>query len=262
VDLDPFLQRMKARPGDRTLVALDVDGTISSIAPSPAEAVVDDELRATLRRLSGRLHLWLISGRDADEVRRMVGIGSVPCVGAHGLEVLDDRGLRPLFSANAVPTDFEKVVEEVAADVPEAVPYVERKRWSVAFHYRGVPRPSQVRERLRRSIEAHLPAGLRFREGKMVVEVVPAIEHDKGTALEWLIDSLTPERVLVAGDDLTDIAMFEALSERRARTGMDGLSVAVVQGSETPEPVVAAADTTVDGVRGLHRLLLMLLDRL
>lgn len=257
---DPFLQRVRTHPGDRTLVALDVDGTISDIAPSPEEAVVTDDLRATLRRLSERFHLWLISGRDADEARRMVGIDSIPCIGAHGLEVLDEQGLRPLASAEASERELERLVEDVAADVPEAVPFVERKRWSVAFHYRRIPQASQVPERIRGSIEAHLPPGLRLGAGKMVVEVVPAVDHDKGTALEWLIGTLAPERVLVAGDDLTDVAMFKALAERRARTGIDGLSVAVLHGSETPEPVVAAADTTVDGVRGLHQLLLGLLD--
>jgi trehalose-phosphatase len=260
VDSDLFLQRVKARPGEHTLVALDVDGTISAIAPSPEEAVVDDELRATLRRLSERFHLWLVSGRDADEVRRMVGIESIPCIGAHGLEVLDEQGLRPLFSAEASQRELEKLVEEVAADVPEAAPYVERKRWSVAFHYRRIPNASQVSERLRRAIEAHLPPGLRPRAGKMVIEVALAVDRDKGTALGWLIDSLAPERVLAAGDDLTDVAMFEALSERRTRSDIEGLSVAVLHGSETPEQVVAAADTTVDGVHGLHQLLLRLLE--
>ncbi len=260
VDLDTFLDRVRMQPGERTLVALDVDGTISAIAPSPAAAAVDDELRTTLRRLSDRFRLWLISGRDAGEVRRMVGIDFIPCIGAHGLEVLDEGGLRPLFSAENAAPELEKLIDQVTADVPEAAPYVERKRWSVAFHYRRVAAPLEVSERLRRSIDSHLPPGLRPRSGKMVIEVAPAVEHDKGTALDWLIERFAPERVLVAGDDLTDVAMFQALSERRARGGIEGLSVAVLHGSETPEAVVAAADTTVDGVHGLHRLLLRLLQ--
>jgi trehalose-6-phosphatase len=93
----------------------------------------------------------------------------------------------------------------------------------------------------------------------MVFEAMPAVDRDKGTALEWLIDEAGPACLLTAGDDLTDIPMFDALTRRRVRGEIDGLSVAVLHSDETPEAVVAAADTTVDGVEGLHWLLLALL---
>jgi trehalose-phosphatase len=254
-----FFQEARSQP-DRTLVALDVDGTVSAIAPSPTEAVVDDAVRATLRRLSERYQLWFISGRDADDVRRMVGIASAGYIGAHGLEVLDEQGLRPLGSVEDVQPLLEKLVQAVTSDVPEAAPYVEYKRWSVAFHYRALPPSSQIADRLRRSVDAHLSPALRLRPGKMVLEVLPAAQHDKGRALEWLLGAIGPARVLAAGDDLTDVTMFQVVAERRARGGIDGLSVAVLHGVETPEEVVAAADTMVDGVPGLHELLLTLLD--
>jgi trehalose-6-phosphatase len=67
-------------------------------------------------------------------------------------------------------------------------------------------------------------------------------------------------RVLVAGDDITDITMFAALRERRASGTVDGVAVAVLHDDETPSELVQAADTTVDGVTGLHALLRKLLD--
>ena len=130
--------------------------------------------------------------------------------------------------------------------------------WTAAesFHYRALPASE---ERLRRSIDAHATRELSVRAGKMLYEVGPAVEHDKGTALAWLIETHRPARVLAAGDDLTDVAMFAALEERRARNEIAGVAVAVLQPGETPADVLAAADTAVDGVAGLHRLLLELL---
>lgn len=254
-----FFQEAKSQP-DRTLVALDVDGTVSAIAPSPTEAVVDDAVRATLRSLSERYRLWFISGRDADDVRRMVGIASAGYIGAHGLEVLDEQGLRPLTSVEGVQPQLQELIQAVTADVPEAAPYIERKRWSVAFHYRALSPSSQIADRLQRSVAGRLSPALRLRPGKMVLEVLPATQHDKGRALEWLLAAVGPARVLVAGDDLTDVTMFQVMAEHRARGDIDGLSVAVLHGAETPDEVVAAADTTVDGVPGLHELLRALLD--
>lgn len=260
IAFDVFLRKAISSP-ERTIVALDVDGTISSIAPSPAEAVVDASMRTTLRSLSERYRLWFISGRDASQVRDMVGISTAGYVGAHGLEVLDrhDQDPRPLVSVINLESELEKLVRAVTSELPAIKSHVEAKRWSVAFHYRGIPEYSLSPDRLRRGIEGHLPPALRIRPGKMVFEVVLAVEHDKGSALDWLISTVAPDRVFAGGDDHTDIAMFRALAEQRSHTGIDALSVAVLQGAETPSAVVSAADMTVDGVPGMHQLLMALL---
>lgn len=255
-DLDQFVREARARP-ERTLLVLDVDGTVSPIAPAPDQATVDDAVRATLQRLAQRYRLWFISGRDADQARGIVGAEGASYIGAHGLEVLDERGLRPLFAGADPRPELQRLRGAVVSEVPEAARYVEQKRWSTAFHYRAAP---EIGERLQRAIERHLPPSLRLRPGKMVLEVVPAVQYDKGSALAWLLASFAPRFVLVAGDDLTDIAMFRALSEERSRTGLQGLAVAVQQDAETPAEVVDAADAAVDGVSGLHALLRRLLE--
>jgi trehalose-phosphatase len=256
--LTEFVAHAKADP-KRTLIALDVDGTISEIASKPEEARVRATFRRTLQRLAERYDLWFISGRDADLLREMVGVQYARYVGAHGLEVLDDEGLRPLFDADEREASVDRLAAEVVAELPEIGPHMERKRWSVAFHYRAFPPSSDVPLRLRSSIEAHLGTGLQLRRGKKVYEVSPALGLDKGTALGWIIDTCRPARVLAAGDDRTDIAMFRLLVNRRASGGVDCLSVAVVQREETPEDLVAAADISVQGVEELHNLLRALL---
>jgi trehalose 6-phosphate phosphatase len=185
--LREFVTHAKADP-KRTLVALDVDGTVSAIAPSPGQARVGKDMLATLDRLSRRLHLWFISGRDTDEARRMIGIASAGYVGGHGLEVLDHGGLRPLLPMASLRRELAKVADAVAHDMPEVAPYIERKRWGVTFHYRELEDEGDLIERLRASIERRLTGDLHVLESKMAFEVRPAIEGDKGAALQRLID--------------------------------------------------------------------------
>lgn len=238
-----------------TLVALDIDGTVCPIVESPDKATVGEEMRLTLERLSQRLHLWFVSGRDAEKARRMVDVARAGYIGSHGLEILDGGGLRLLRPMDESQDALTRLAQAVAADRPDVAPHVERKRWGVSFHYRALSQSSDIASKLERSIEAHLTPDLRIQPGKMVFEVVPAVEHSKGTALQHLLDTIGPKRVLTAGDDRTDVAMFRALAERRESSDLDGLSVAVVQAPETPAEVLQAADAMVDGVEGLHRLL-------
>jgi trehalose 6-phosphate phosphatase len=245
----------------RTLVVLDVDGTVSAIAHSPDAARVERTIRETLDLLARRLPLWFVSGRDPDVARRMVGVQGAGYIGGHGFEVLDAQGLRPGVQVQEFRHEAQRLSAAVGADVPEAVPYIERKRWGVTFHYRELEEDTGARERLARSIEQHLTPLLRLQEAKMAFEVVPAVEHDKGTALEWLIDTVRPRRVLVAGDDVTDLALFGALRHRRDEGGIDGLIVAVTQAGETAREVIEAADVTVEGVWSFHDLLRELLPR-
>jgi trehalose-phosphatase len=135
--------------------------------------------------------------------------------------------------------------------VPEIAPFIERKRWSVAFHYRALLAESRIQERLLDSIQVNLPRGLRLLRGKAVYEVRPDIDQDKGTALRWLVDRTRARRVLFGGDDTTDLPAFQALASMAQQ---DRLRVAV-RSEGTPEELIACADLVVDDVAGFHALL-------
>lgn len=238
-----------------TLFALDVDGTISPIAPSPAEASVPPPLRSVLTILARRSCVSFITGRDAAEAQQMVDIASARYVGGHGFEVLDQRGLRDIAPRRDVEARLRQIAIEVTTDVPEIGPHVERMRWGTAFHYRALASNRSVVTRLRRSIEAHLPPDLRIQRGKCVIEVLPRRRQNKGTALEFLIAEIGLRRVLAAGDDMTDEAMFKALTRQRRAGVVDGLNVAVRHREDTPRALLATADVEVEGVDGLCELL-------
>ena len=71
--------------------------------------------------------------------------------------------------------------------------------------------------------------------------------------MERLAAELGLRAALYAGDDLADLEAFTAL-DRLAGEGLAALKVAV-QGEETPDELLAAADLVTEGPEGLVDLL-------
>jgi trehalose 6-phosphate phosphatase len=83
----------------------------------------------------------------------------------------------------------------------------------------------------------------------MVLEVLPPLDANKGTAVRALLGDRSLTRALFAGDDTTDLDAFEAVEELEV-----GVKVAVGSGEAPPE-LLAHADLVVDGPTGLVELL-------
>jgi trehalose 6-phosphate phosphatase len=96
---------------------------------------------------------------------------------------------------------------------------VERKRASVAVHYRlaDADAAERVAEFVRRLL-ARRSGELKLTPGKMVYEVQPNLDWNKGRAVRFLLDTLGltgPDTVpIYLGDDVTDEDAFRALSGR------------------------------------------------
>src|ERR671910_179818 len=148
-------------------VITDIDGTISDIAPTPAEAMVDPGAKAALALLAERLAaVAVVSGRAPQDGAAMVGLPELIYVGNHGLERIA-RGTpwtHPVAAA-AQPAIAAALAEiesaaRAAADVPWLL--VENKGVTGTIHYRLAPdqtaaaalleplaRPAAERPRLR-----------------------------------------------------------------------------------------------------------------
>ena len=126
---------------------------------------------------------------------------------------------------------------EIGDSLLEAVPgvHVERKVFGIAVHVRQVDpgRWPEVDGAVAEVAVAH--PSLRRTGGKMIFELRPAIDWDKGTALRWLLErmGLTGDAVLpiYVGDDETDEDAFRAIRN-------DGLGV-VVRGESDDRPTMA-----------------------
>jgi trehalose 6-phosphate phosphatase len=232
-----LLATLRARP-EAGAVLLDVDGTLAPIVQRPEEARVPEATRGELRRLSRRYALVAcVTGRPADVAAGLVGVEGLEIVGEHGL------GLDP---ASAEWADRIHAWAD-GVDWP-----VERKQLAVTFHFRGHPRPEQARAELERLAAAARAQGFQPRWGRKVMEVVPPVTADKGTAVRTLLAARPAVRAaLYAGDDTTDADAFRGLGEA-------GLELAVrvaVHADETPQPLLDAADVVVEGTDGMLELL-------
>ena len=82
------LEPLRREPG-RTAILTDVDGTLAPIVERAEEAAVPAAARQALAALSERYALvGCISGRRAEEARRLVGLDTLAYAGNHGLELL------------------------------------------------------------------------------------------------------------------------------------------------------------------------------
>ena len=209
---------MRRLSGAPLVLLLDIDGTLSPIAPRPEYATVPDETRRVLAALADLrdVHVAVISGREAADARRLIGLDVVWVIGNHGFEIA-----APHQPAEPRPTvvPFEHAIatavsraRAIASEMPGVL--VEDKRWTMSIHYRlahprDVPGLVADTERIADDLE------LKLTRGKEVLELRPPIDVDKGTASVDLVTSLGAlhrgASILCAGDDRTDEDAFRAL---------------------------------------------------
>src|ERR687897_1856737 len=125
-------------------VVTDIDGTVSPIAPTPAEAMVDPGAQAALAVLAERLAaVAVVSGRAPQDGVAMVGLPELIYVGNHGLERIA-RGtpwMHPVAAA-AQPAIAAALAEiESAARAGGDLPWllIENKGVTGTIHYRLTP---------------------------------------------------------------------------------------------------------------------------
>ncbi|MCL4232576.1 MAG: trehalose-phosphatase [Dehalococcoidia bacterium] len=240
------IERLRSLAGARgpLLIVTDLDGTLAPIVEHAADARVPDATLAVLDRLVGGAKVAVITGRDLNTARRLVPCQGVTVVGSHGLEASFEHSLLPPVNRMPLAAALEQVEQEVLSAVPSSFLHIERKAISTAFHFRNAP---ELEPGLRAAL-AHLPDGLRLREGRMVLEVLPNTESGKGPALTAIARHFRVKSVLALGDDATDAAMFRAARALEAE-GATVLLLGVSGGDETPAEIVALADVMVDSTR-------------
>jgi trehalose 6-phosphate phosphatase len=243
----------------RSGLVLDFDGVLAPIIDDPEASAMPDRVAAALRRLSGDLGLLaVISGRPVAFLEDRISIPGVPLLGSYGIERSDD-GVRRMDSAAAMWTarvgEASQVLRDLLKDSPGV--RVEEKPVSVAVHWRQAPDHAAAAGAVRQAT-ARLAAetGLRLEPGKLVEELRPPIDVDKGSALAALLEANPNLATLAyAGDDLGD-----APALRQAReTG--GYALVIDHGHETDPRLLDLADETYAGTESFADWLGELADR-
>jgi trehalose 6-phosphate phosphatase len=233
------IEALSADPARSGLV-LDFDGVLSPIVEDPTASALPDRTAEALRELSRHLGLLaVISGRPVAFLEDRIPIPGVPLLGSYGLERSDD-GVRRLDPAAAKWTaqvgDASRLLRALLADAPGL--RVEEKPVSVAVHWRQAPDHDAAAAEVRR-VTARLAdeTGLRLEPGKLVEELRPPVDVDKGSALAGLLDAskyLTTSAY--AGDDLGDAPALQRVHEA------GGYALVIDHGGETDPRLLNLAD--------------------
>lgn len=243
----------KRLAGKTPAVFLDYDGTLTPIVEDYTQALLAEDMRVAVASLARHCAVIIVSGRDLGKLQELVGIKSVWYAGSHGFEIVGPEGSVEQLERG---TDSLPALDEVERALRAALAgveghAVERKRFSIAVHYRQVAEDDvgKVRPIVDKTLSGH--PNLRLGHGKKVFEIRPDIDWDKGEAVRWLLQRLARERPglapLYAGDDITDEDAFHVLAGR-------GLCIAV----RHYESRQTAADYAVADTQEVKRLLEML----
>ncbi|MFI7109863.1 trehalose-phosphatase [Nonomuraea sp. NPDC050227] len=235
------------------VIGLDFDGTLSPIVPDPASAKIHPEAPAVLADLGAHVGaVAIVTGRPAATALELgPGLADVP-----GLVVLGHYGFERWEHGRVSAPPPPPGVPRVRAELPLLLDalglhgvVIEDKGRAVAVHTRRAPDPEGALAVLREPL-AELAAkhGLVIEPGRMVLELRPP-GMDKGHALGLFLAERDARSVMFVGDDLGDLAAFDAV---RA-SGLPG--VTVCSGSAEVTALAERADIVVDGPDGVVALL-------
>jgi trehalose 6-phosphate phosphatase len=203
----------------KPVLFLDYDGTLTPIVKNPEDAILSDKMKSVLRRYNSKSPLAIISGRDMDDLKKLVGNKNIIYAGSHGFRISGPGGIKMEHrkSEEILPglDRIEKKLHALFTGKIKGV-YIERKRYAISVHYRNVLKediPSVLKEV---DLLINQNKGFRKGEGKMVVEIRPDVDWHKGRAIKWILDRLDLSEnqdivPIYIGDDLTDEDVFETL---------------------------------------------------
>jgi trehalose 6-phosphate phosphatase len=231
------------RPSASGLV-LDFDGVLSPIVQDPDASELPRHVAETLGRLAEHLGLLAVmSGRPARFLAGRIQVPGVPLLGSYGIEQISDgvsqldQDAEPWLAP--VREAYRELTERMAGSPGVRV---EEKPISVAVHWRQAPDQSAAGAEVKRVTgEIAGRTGLRAEPGKLVWELRPPIDVDKGTAITRLLAGRDLDVVAYAGDDLGDLPALRAVK------ATNGYALVVDHGPETDQRLLDIADQTFAG---------------
>jgi trehalose 6-phosphate phosphatase len=234
----------------RAVIAVDFDGTLAPIVERPEDARPAPGALDALTSLGGSVgRVAVVTGRGAEDVVRLGELHRVPrlhVVGHYGLEEWSDGELTSPEPSRAVD-QVRRRLPELLATAPTGV-HVEDKKHSVVVHTRPAADPVAALADLTPLLQSLADeVGLETVPGRFVVELRPP-GVDKGAALRRIVSTYDARSVLYVGDDLGDLAAFDAIAELR-RDSVPGVTVASVDPAlaDAPRELADRADLVLAG---------------
>ncbi len=240
-------------------ILTDVDGTLAPIVLRPEEATVPPRASELLARLNKTYGLvGCVSGRQADEARRLVGVDGIAYAGNHGLELLLPGEQAPSLdpSLQGRERDAADFISGLGANsLAVADLRLEDKGPIQALHWRGAEDERAAEAHAHELATAAGRAGLELRWGRKVLELRPPGGGGKDTAVAALLATDGMTSAVYAGDDRTDLDAFRRLRELRESGELEAAVCIGILSEEGPPEIAEEADLTVDGPAGWLALL-------
>ncbi len=240
-------------------LVFDIDGTLSPIAPTSAEAQLYPGVASLLQQASQHAHVAIMTGRAIIDGAAKVNVEGLTYIGTHGLEW--SEGLPTTHPIEVVPEALASIepgnylldlVEQQLPNLPGVV--VQRKRFGGSIHYRLATDPQETRQRILAILEQPARAvNMQLSEGKRIVEIRVPIAVNKGHALRRFSQRFALSGLIFGGDDRTDLDAVYEIARRRADAVL-ALSI-VVQHPDTLPELLENADIVVQEVEGMVELL-------
>ncbi|PSK99654.1 trehalose 6-phosphatase [Murinocardiopsis flavida] len=249
------LARIVAAPSSAVL-AFDFDGTLAPVVPDPRDARAHPRAAPLLRALSPLVRsIAVVTGRPAERAVEYGGLDSVPGIvvlGQYGRERWEGGVLSAPDPSPGVQQARDALPELLKdLEAPEGI-WVEDKGQALAVHTRRTADPEAALDLVGTPLaELASETGLLVEPGRLVIELRPG-GADKGVALAGFVAEQGAESVLYTGDDLGDVAAFDAVERLRLGTVA---GITVCSGSAEVRGLAERADLVVDGPDGVVELL-------
>ncbi|HTR19139.1 MAG TPA: trehalose-phosphatase [Candidatus Paceibacterota bacterium] len=210
--------------GQQLVLFLDFDGTLAPIVRDPSKARMAKRTHTLVERLARRVPLYIVTGRSLRDIRKRARIRGARYAGNHGMEWSRGAATESVRVSSAAQKDVRDALRALRPLRRYRGVFIEDKKISVAFHYRGVSRREmpEVIQTAHRVLAPILKRGrIEALQQKKLLDVRPKGWH-KGGFVRLVMRHMPKNSVAVyIGDDATDEDAFGALraSEIGIRVG-------------------------------------------
>jgi trehalose-phosphatase len=217
--------KKRVKTARKVFILSDYDGTLTPIVSKPDLAILSEEMRQLLHSIVDHENykLAIVSGRTAEDIKKLVNINRAFYVGNHGLEIIgSDLHLIYPEAKRTIPV-MKMIQEKLQKELNKIEGLIiEDKQLTLSVHFRLVPKKyiATIKKAVKIITREH--TDVRVTSGKKVLEIRPNIPWDKGKAALWVVRSIGEDVLPIClGDDKTDEDAFKAMK--------DGITILVAE---------------------------------
>jgi len=209
--------QVEIKEAQNLFLFLDYDGTLTPIVSRPELALCPSEVKKLLEKLRDlpKVYLAIISGRSLRDLRAKVKVSGIVYVGNHGLEIENSDGSNMKMLPSVRRRELKRITRKLQNSLKE-IPGIlfEEKGPILSVHYRNVPQKffARISQALKEELQQWRNRW-EMASGKMVWEIRPNIDFNKGEAVREILNTFPSQGLLpiYLGDDQTDEDAFRVL---------------------------------------------------